>query len=212
VNEPSKDDERLAALLDGRVDAAQREALLAHLSAGGEDYDVYTEAAAILQTMEERKRAAATPAWRVFPFRRTGTWRWRSPAGLAALAAVLAAVAFAAVLIRRPSPRGESPLQLAVRADPARRGLPAGALGSLPWVALRGSAATGNDAQDGARAGILLTDLAVAVRAGDPATIRLRAEQLQRYLALRYLLYLSQFQELFHPISPDPLAVCAISK
>ena len=177
MKEPLKDDERLAALFDGRLDAGQRAELLAHLSAGGEDYDVYTEAAAILQTLEERERGGASPARRVLPFRLSGVraWKW-SPARVAALAAVLAAVAVTAVLtLRRPGTGTVDPVRLAATADPGRQGLP----DRWPpaWGGVRGSALRGR--AGAARAGAILVDLSVAVQSHDSVATRRYATQLR---------------------------------
>jgi len=175
VKEPSKDDERLAALFDGRLDATQREELLAHLSAGGEDYAVYTEAAAILQAMEEREQGAASPARRVLPFRRPGVWAWATPARVAALAAVLAAVAVTAILtLRRPAAGAVDPVRLAARADPGQNELPDG--GVPGGSAVRGGTPPRTAAA--AHAGALLVDLSVAVQSRDTADTQLYANRL----------------------------------
>jgi hypothetical protein len=59
VKDTTIDDARLAALLDGRLDAAEREDLLARLSESDDDYLVFTDAAAILRKHE--------PAWANVP-------------------------------------------------------------------------------------------------------------------------------------------------
>lgn len=48
------DDERLAALLEGRLQSEERDALLAHLAADeGEDFYVFANTARVLREMEE---------------------------------------------------------------------------------------------------------------------------------------------------------------
>ena len=48
------DDERIAELLDGgRLTPEQRDKLLAYLVASDDDYDVFTETAALLQQIED---------------------------------------------------------------------------------------------------------------------------------------------------------------
>jgi hypothetical protein len=62
VKEPTIDDERLAALLDGRLDGREREELLARLAGAAEDDDdylVFADAAAVLREREEA--AGVTP-------------------------------------------------------------------------------------------------------------------------------------------------------
>jgi hypothetical protein len=58
VSEPRNDDERLSALLDGRVDERQRRELLAHLVTSDDDYEVFSHAAIVLRQLEEQERAA----------------------------------------------------------------------------------------------------------------------------------------------------------
>jgi hypothetical protein len=58
VKDTTIDDARLAALLDGRLDAAEREDLLARLSESDDDYLVFADAAAILR---EREGIAQVP-------------------------------------------------------------------------------------------------------------------------------------------------------
>jgi hypothetical protein len=52
VKDTTIDDARLAALLDGRLDAAEREELLARLSESDEDYLIFADAAAIVRERE----------------------------------------------------------------------------------------------------------------------------------------------------------------
>jgi hypothetical protein len=59
VKEPRHDDERLSALLAGRLTGPERDELLAHLSTSEEDADVAITAAAILREMEEEDAEAA---------------------------------------------------------------------------------------------------------------------------------------------------------
>ena len=52
MKQPVPDDERLSALLDGRLSDREREELLAHLAVPGDDLEVFAETAAILREME----------------------------------------------------------------------------------------------------------------------------------------------------------------
>jgi hypothetical protein len=58
VSQPRNDDERLSALLDGRVDERQRRELLAHLVTSDDDYEVFSHAAIVLRQLEEQERGA----------------------------------------------------------------------------------------------------------------------------------------------------------
>jgi hypothetical protein len=190
VKEPRNDDERLSALLDGRLDGRSREELLAHLSASEEDRHVFADTAAILRELEEEEAAAtvaAAPeagsvvesAEGVIPLRSPARARgWRAPARRGALAAVLAGLAFVAVLASRA--------RASAAADPVR--LAALLDGGIPekWQPARvpdrgdGPAAeTGDQAAEAAHAGALLVDLAVAVEARDTADTRLFARQVR---------------------------------
>jgi hypothetical protein len=185
VKQPSKDDERLAALLDGRVDAREREELLKQLAAGGEDYAVFTQTASILRRLEESEPAEAPRKRQVLPFRRrAGAGTWATPARVAALAAVVAAVAVGGVwaLRHRREDPGD-PVRLAVLADSARNGLPKDWPEQNRWVPTRGGgippgATPAERNEQAARAGARLLDLTIAVRARDSDGTRLWVAQL----------------------------------
>lgn len=179
MNEPRNDDERLSALLDGRVEDPQRRELLAHLSASDEDYTVFTDTAIILRQLEEGAPAAPRPreaAASAPPGMRARRWRrvapWAVPLGIAAL---LAAV----WVLRGRASAADSPLHLAAQVDSSRRGLPPGWTDDRPWDVSRGSGAPRDRAAASARAGAMLTDLAVAVRAGDAVRTELLADQVR---------------------------------
>lgn len=93
MRQPEHDDERLAALLDGRLQGPEREALLAYLAAADEDFEVFAATAAILLAAEEQDaREAYSPHREMQPpstrryqrgWRRTP--RWTRPAILSGL-------------------------------------------------------------------------------------------------------------------------------
>jgi len=222
VSEPRNDDERLSALLDGRVDERQRRELLAHLVTSDDDYEVFSHAAIVLRQLEEQERAGEPPsidgaqarggeppvdepqahaaepqvpvdeplrpevppapvagpmpagARPVPPSTRRGGWRrpvqWAVP--------LVVALALAAVWIARNRASAEiDPVRLALRADESRRGLPAGWPGSERWRPMRGDAVAPPATQEEAnaravQAGVMLVDLAVAARAGNPVVTK----------------------------------------
>jgi hypothetical protein len=93
-------DDRLASLVDGRADATERAALLAHVSECADCYEVFTETARWQQSAE-----AAEPAGEPAPVASLAEARRRrtfAPTWLAAAAAVVVALT-AAVLIRPSS-------------------------------------------------------------------------------------------------------------
>lgn len=172
MTDRTSDDERLAALLDGRTVGPQRGELLAHLARADEDYDVFADTAAVLRELEEGGEAGEgeEAGTRVLPLRPR---RRRAPAaGWLAAAAVLVGVLLAGGLLRPRAPLDA--VRLAARLEHAGEGLPAGWIERAPWTATRGGSAPTGQA---ARAGALLADLAVAVEAEDAVETRLLALQ-----------------------------------
>jgi hypothetical protein len=188
VKEPKHDDERMSALLAQRLDERQREELLAHLSTSDDDRRIFADTAAILHELEAAEAGADPQFAKVIPLRPK---KPKTPVlvALGAIAAVLAALALLPVL----APRGGAdaagdPLRLALRAEPARAGLPEGWIERDRWISSRGNDGPRGDtasmtsaqrATRSARAGVLLVDLAVAVGARDTADTRLLARQIQ---------------------------------
>ena len=200
MSEHESDDERVAAFLDGRMDARRREEMLAHLAGSDEDRAVLAGTAAILRQLEEADAAPASarhdapaPDEGVFPLharrppppggdqevgRRAPVLRW------VALAAVLAGVALVAgrALQDRASATGE-PVRLAARLEHGAQGLRAGWTDRRPWTSARGddgggAPSAGERRASSARAGAMLVDLAVAVQARDALATRVLATQL----------------------------------
>lgn len=237
MNKPVPDDERLSALLDGRLSDREREELLAHLAVSGDDLEVFAETAAILREMEEEDALAreagvprhpaepagqdpAAPEQRppqdvrprlysvptrtkvtrgepeepgepdapgVRPDRgyplppRKGGWRRRSVTGAAVLMLALAS----GLLVRGRTPAAASPVELAAASGQGGGGLPAGWLSGRELGGVRGSESEAERSGDAARAGVLLVDLSVAVRARDEQNTRILARQLNsRFLLL----------------------------
>jgi hypothetical protein len=175
VNEPVIDDARLAALLDGRLDAAEREQALARIADSDDDYQVFADAAAILRE-HEAQGAAAVPEepqpeppvaeeTRVIPLRRR-VRAWPT-AAWGALAAVLVAVALIPVLRARGGDPYD-PARLAAGVNDGQARLPAGWVSASRWRVNRGVEDPAYEAR-GARAGALLVDLEVAVRTRNAA-------------------------------------------
>ncbi|WP_420126202.1 zf-HC2 domain-containing protein [Longimicrobium sp.] len=198
MKEPKNDDERLSALLDGRVDGREREELLAHLAASDDDYYVFTDTASILRELEEAEAGAdeapedetervspeADPEKGVIPLRPGEPVRARRRAAAwtgVALAAVLAGVVLVPALTRDRAPAAGGPVQLADRLGPAT-GLPEGWAGRALGRPTRGdetpaAAVTGERAARAVQAGALLVRLSVAVGARDAEDTQLLAGQ-----------------------------------
>jgi hypothetical protein len=177
MTDPMKNAERLAALLDGRLDAHQRDELLAELAASEDDFDAYADAVAITAELEGATPEAApiqvapevTPI-EAAPSRRRGLApRWL------ALAAVLAGVALAPWLWTRfAADRGGL---AAVEAD----ALPAN-WDASPWGTTRGAGDPLTREARAVRLGARLVDLELAVRGRDPATVAQLASEIAMLL------------------------------
>ena len=177
------DDERIAALLDGRVEGEDRRALLAELAEAGEDYRVFADAAAILREREEEaalgQQAHGTEPAKAVPI---GTRIRRRTVAWAGLAAVLAGAALVPV-IRLATAVSLDPAAVAGRLSPAAARLPAGWTDRMPWGAYRGAEGPSvSDRPGAARLGALLVDLEVAVRSGDHAGVGLEAARVRAAL------------------------------
>lgn len=185
MNRPPMDPERLAALLDGRVDAEERAALVAALAASGDDAAVFADALAV--TLELEAEDAAAPAVpiapagargaagaTVIPLRPAERRRWpgvpRRWLALAAAAAVVALVPLA-WSVRGRAPAGAGAYAALVRGG----GLPAG-WNARPWPGTRADTDPLTPRARGARIGARLVDLRLAVRVRDPAAGRAAAE------------------------------------
>jgi hypothetical protein len=193
VSDHESDDERVAAFLDGRMDARRREEMLAHLTGSDEDRAVLAATAAILRQLEEDDAAAAdadapAPASgqergdaAVIPLQ---TRRWtRGPVlRWILLAAVLAGVLVTGRVLRPPASIADEPMRLAARLEHGTRGLPAGWTDQRPWTSRGddpgGASSPGERSARSARAGAMLVDLSVAVQGRDAAATRVLASQL----------------------------------
>jgi hypothetical protein len=193
VARPIIDDERIGALIDGRLDAARRDALLAELAVADEDdYLAFVETAAALADLHDVAAgddASPVPAptaadpvpepaeplpvaaddGKVIPLRpRARGVRAPVIAGILALAAILAAVVVVPALRRRPA----GPLDDAARAVAmvdASDALRPATFGERPWSGLyRGADAPMSDRGRAVRVGAYLVDLDLAARHGDP--------------------------------------------
>lgn len=191
MKEPRHDDERLAALLEGRLEGQERDELLAYLANAGEDYQVFANSAAVLREIEEEEAAQARkadeqvshsparevppsvrPAWKPAR-RRPRALRWAVPTVLAGLVAL--------VLYPRSGDDGprSGAVQLAALLETAGQGVPADWT-AYPWPGKRGASA-GGSRTDGARAGAMLVDLSVAVQAGNADDTRRIVRDLQLF-------------------------------
>lgn len=172
-------EERIAALLDGRYSAEERERLLAELAGNDDDMEMLAAVSAALREYEEeeagedlRPAAANRPVLAVdsAPPRRPPRWRrFAAPAvGLALAAGIAALVALPA--LRRPDGPAEMVSLLAHPAAP----LPPGA--EVPRDPPRGGGGTGLSDGERIRLGASLVELEVKART-DPAGVPEAARQ-----------------------------------
>jgi hypothetical protein len=169
VKEPREDDERLSALLEGRVEGRQREDLLAHLAEADDDYEVFANTAAVLRALEEED-ARAGRGGMPRSMRKRGWPSVRTAATV--FGAVMLLLAAGLVLRGRGAASGYSPLEVALRARPAANW--------SPWQPRGGQRGEDDRSTRDARAvkaGAMLVDLAVAIRSrnttrtGETATL-----------------------------------------
>lgn len=181
MKENKHDDERIAALLAGRLEGPEREELLAHLLANDEDYQVFADTAAILREAEEEDAAqapapaphpepiAVQPAVReavrptVPPTMKPRGWSRRVMTPL-----VLAGLMLIGFAVSRGRSGGmNDPVQWAASLERAGQPLPD------DWYGWDGGNRGPGDAKRNARsaqAGGLLVQLAVAIEVGDSAS------------------------------------------
>jgi hypothetical protein len=160
VTDPTDDAERIAALLDGRLGARERAEVLARLGESDAAFEAFVDAAAVLrESPEESVRPLTRPQ------------RWRAPALALAAAVVLGAIIVPFVRSRNVSVDGD-PGRFVSLLGPG--GLPAGWDG-VPWTTTRGGGEPLTDAARAIRIGARLTDLAVAVNAGDSTAPQIAA-------------------------------------
>lgn len=176
------DPARLAALLDGRLSGAERDALLARLADDDEDLAIFAEAAAIQRELEAEDDGDAedaedtdppVPDPRVIPLRRPEA---RPARGLdrrwMAAAAVL--VGFAITPFAWRAAQGGAlpePRQVVAMMETPSRGLPGG-WDTRPWPTSRGGGDGLSDDARAVRAGAYMVDLELAIRARDAAATR----------------------------------------
>jgi hypothetical protein len=175
------DPERLAALLDKRLDARERAALVAQLAASDDaTLDALADAIAVTQELEgggaadaDAARAGAIPAEapapKAAPRRRPVYLR---PLAIAAALAAIVLVPWGWARLRAPGAVTPQELALASEAQ-----LPE-AWDGAPWGAQRGSGAALSHQALSVRVGSRATDLEIALRSSDP-----RAETIAREIA-----------------------------
>jgi hypothetical protein len=169
VKEPTIDAERLAALLDGRLDDRARAELLARLAESEEDFEAFVDAAAVQRELEERG-GTPTPA---VPLRER--WFLRRGRWLAVAAAVVGVALVPLVWIRFRTPGVDDPGRFVAALEAENAGLPA-AWDGRPWSTTRSTDDAVTPAGLAARVGARIVDLELAVRAGDSSAAMVAAE------------------------------------
>lgn len=177
MKKPNEDDERLAALLEGRAQGGQREEMLAHIAGADDDYEVFAGTAEVLRALEEEDARAGrrVPA----PSIRKGGWRAPGVRTTAVVTGTLVLLLALGLVLRTRGPSlARTPQQLAMAADPDGRGLPANWRLVTPSGGVRGGGRGAVRTAQGILAGAMLVDLSIAARARDTARTRELAERL----------------------------------
>ncbi len=169
---PEADAERLAALLDGRLDERQRAEAVERLASSDDEFEAFVDALAVTRELEAEEEAAGVTPLRPRARRR---W-WQRPGGQwAAIAAVLVGLALLPALWSRSrDPGTDDPARFAAQLSPEDTGLPAG-WNPSPWGTTRGPGDPLTPEARAVRLGALLTELEVVVRARDTAAARVAA-------------------------------------
>ena len=160
MSEPEIDPERLAALLDGRVDEKERAELLARLAASPEARATFADAAAIIDDVPASSSAPS-------PLKGIGRGRGRFPSATPwmALAAGVVIVAGTSIVYRATTTGPADPAAYAkMLADQSR--LPA-SFDTRPWGATRSVTQPVTEHGRAYRLGARLTDLEVTVPSRD---------------------------------------------
>lgn len=166
--------ERIAALLDGRLEERERADLLAHLATSDDAYEAFVDAAAVTRELEGGE--SGTDNVISLPAIRRAPGRWTSRTGWFALAAVIAGVAvlpFLQTSIREPQYGDPGRFVGMLKSDDA--GLPPGWNGR-PWTTTRGASDPLTPRARAVRLGARLVDLELGVRAQDSSVAVLAAE------------------------------------
>jgi hypothetical protein len=159
LNDPTIDPERLAALMDGRLGAAERRAILSRLaSADDETLGGFAGAVAVAGEVENGTAAPAPGGVSHLPP------RWTRAAWVSAAAAVVAAVGIGGYAWRTSTDAAEDPTRFVEFIQGARLESPAMHL----WTTRGGTAQSSarNEAL-AVRIGACITDLSLATSTGD---------------------------------------------
>jgi len=169
VNGSALDAERLAALLDGKLDAMDRSELLRRVADSDDAIEVLADATAVLgDAGDEQGDIVARPLER--------TQRWfRHPGVWMALAAAVALLAIVPSLWHRAHADTGSPLQFASAVTLATTSN-IEAWPDSAWPASRGSDTPLSEGARAWRIGVRITDLALATRVSDTSAATLASD------------------------------------
>jgi hypothetical protein len=177
----SPDAERLAALLDGRLDARGREELLAELANSPETLEVLADATvALRETEESRGDAAPPPADDRVAGARRPEWFFRRGPLMMLVAALLLAVVVPLGWRKLDWGRRAGSAELAALVPDPR---PDAFTGGAQWSVTRGSADALSERATGVRLGARVVDLQIAARMRDTVQVASIATEIASTLA-----------------------------
>ncbi|WP_420130132.1 hypothetical protein [Longimicrobium sp.] len=196
MKEPRRDDERLSALLAGRLEGPERDELLDYLSTADEDLEVFAHTAAILREMDEEDaqeaarnegstvHTAPSPGREVpVPSMTRSTRGWpRKTPRWAIPSAIVGLVVLMTLTLSRGRTPDVSPVQLAENIGVAGPGLPfdtAQPSRGIPGLRVRGGSDAELTPESAAKAGAFLVRLALAIEARNASATRTLALQTQ---------------------------------
>jgi hypothetical protein len=181
--DPLTTDERIAALLDGKLGEQERAALLAELGLSRDELEILLNSAATLSELEEEDRAAGVIPITAHRLTETHAPKrerppvWRRPAVLSAAAAAVLAIGGGLVLTRE---RGASPTRAVAELSDPGRGLPNTV--PSPFSANRGNGQMSGRRQS-VRYGALAADLEIAAIGNNLERFHALADSISELLA-----------------------------
>lgn len=151
-------------MLDGRLDDAERAALLSKIDGSDDDFAVLMDASAAVSALDAAPRIQRSRPWQ----RHRGAWL-AAAAGLAGIA--LAPWAWSRLQSNSPGDPGRFATLLTSPTEQIVAGRE-----NRPWTTTRGGGAQMTDQARAARIGTYITDVDLAVRMRDSAAARLATE------------------------------------
>ncbi|HEU4559361.1 MAG TPA: hypothetical protein VFS20_16000 [Longimicrobium sp.] len=173
--------ERLAALLDGKCSDREREELLAELAAGGEDLEVFADAAALLHEPEPAEVPAAVIPFRPPPQKPEARRTWKPPRPLLGLALAAGIAGIIAIPLLTRAGRANTPAAMVQELSNPNDGVP-DTLDPAPWSFTRNAGDGTLSDPEKVQLGARLAELELRAASSDTAGAGAAAADIERLL------------------------------